>query len=501
MKKPVAVHFLTILLMAGSALAAKPAGTATRELLYAGLPAITYVSDSDGLLSEVRMGGRSIVSYDWSEEPYAVAVRFFNRWSIDTSVMPDGSAMQQVIDPARRKNGSSVILPRARQLGRPTMLLDAVAADLGLAPGWEEGQEVTSANDVKLRANGKTINIKFHSVGQGVRVGESEGKAVLWDLDLPLDLKGLLGQIVPSRLIVTSAGSVHLAADGRTIDAFDGIWTSDPAGGRVTLRKQLDTSVAQATSRRAAHATMTDAAVADADGMAAPSGDVHAEMMWICGMTMYWISWSDSAGNWWYETYYRPTYCVSGDGVGGCSVSGLEPRSMSGRPVTGLFCGGDDGGGAPSGGNTSNNQIADPTLHAAVDNAKGNAIGKLQSAQCQAVIRNNKNAAGFSLWDVMGMYAPDPATYITTQITFVKGDGTVDGARQVIPCSIYDWLAWVVVPGVHTVNVCGALASVTVGKGGATIIHEMLHTLGLPENAPDMSSDQITEMVRNACGE
>jgi hypothetical protein len=223
--------------MAASALAAKPGGTAKRELTYAGLPAITYVSDSDGLLSEVRMGGKQIVSYDWSEEPYAVPVRFFNRWSINTTVMPDGSGTQLVIDPAGRQNGSSVILAHARQLGRPAMLLDALAADLGLAPGWEDGQEVTSANDVQLRANGKTINIKFHSVGQGMRVGESEGKAVLWDLDLPLGLKGLLGQIVPSRLIVTSSGAAHLAADSRIIGAIDGIWTSDPSGDRITLRK------------------------------------------------------------------------------------------------------------------------------------------------------------------------------------------------------------------------------------------------------------------------
>src|SRR5882672_351674 len=150
MKKQIATGFLT-LLIAASALAAKPGGTSTRELTYAGLPAITYVSDSDGLLSEVRMGGKQIVSYDSSEEPYAVPVRFFNRWSINTSVMPDGSGSQQVIDPAGRQNGSSVIFAHARQLGRPTMLLDVLAADLGLAPGWEAGQDVTSANDVQLR--------------------------------------------------------------------------------------------------------------------------------------------------------------------------------------------------------------------------------------------------------------------------------------------------------------------------------------------------------------
>jgi hypothetical protein len=101
MEKQIATGFLT-LLVAASALAAKPGGAATRELTYAGLPAITYVSDSDGLLTEVRMGGKQIVSYDWSQEPYAVPVRFFSHWSINTSVMPDGSGTQQVIDPSGR---------------------------------------------------------------------------------------------------------------------------------------------------------------------------------------------------------------------------------------------------------------------------------------------------------------------------------------------------------------------------------------------------------------
>ncbi len=494
MKKHVAMGCLT-LLMAASAFAAKPGGSAKRELTYPGLPGITYVSDSDGLLSEVRMGGKQIVSYDWSEEPYAVPARFFNRWSIDTSVMPDGSGTQQVIDPAGRQNGSSVILAHARQLGRPTMLLDALAADLGLAPGWEAGQDVISVNDVRLQANGKTINIKFHSVGQGVRVGESEGTAVLWDLDLPLGLKGMLGQIVPSRLIVTSSGSVHLAADSRTMGAFDGIWTNDPSGERITLRKQLDALATPAVRTAASPVTITAAAAAGTSAIHTRETGVHAEMMWVCGMTMYWISWTDSAGNWYYETRYSPTYCDSGGG-GGCLVSGLDQSASSVHPVTALFCGGDSGGGGGS-----NNQISDVVFQAALNNAKGDATAKLQSAQCQAVIRNNKNAAGISLWTVMSSYAYDPGTYLNSQVTFVRGDGVLDTARLIYPCSVSGELAWVVVPGVHTVNVCGELSTVTSGKAGATLIHEMLHTLGLPENAPDMSSQQITDMVKNACGE
>jgi hypothetical protein len=173
---------------------------------------------------------------------------------------------------------------------------------------------------------------------------------------------------------------------------------------------------------------------------------------------------------------------------------------MSARPITALAgCDGD--GGVPVDRAGSNNQISDPTLHAAVDNAKGNAIGKLQSTQCQAMIRNNKNAAGVSLWDVMAMYANNPATYIDSQsITFVKGDGTIDIGSGTVPCRVYDVQAWVSAPGVHTVDVCGSFGGLSTGMAGVSLIHEMLHTLGLPENSPDYTSQQIQQMVVDWCG-
>ncbi len=116
------------------------------------------------------------------------------------------------------------------------------------------------------------------------------------------------------------------------------------------------------------------------------------------------------------------------------------------------------------------------------------------------MIRNNKNAAGISLWDVMTSYAADPATYIDSQITFVKGDGVVDTARLIIPCNDSNELAWVIVPGVHTVDVCGSFSGLSTGMGGVTLIHEMLHTLGLPEGPPDYTSPQIQQMVVDWCG-
>ncbi len=172
-----------------------------------------YVINGDGRLSEVSMAGRPIVSYDWSAAPYAVPMRFFNRWSVVTAVLPDGSAMQQVVDSRGAQRAFGSVLAHGHEFGRPSALLDAYAADLGLAAGWQEGMQTTSANDVRLQANGKAIAIRFRQIGEGVRVAEADAKPILWDIDLPLAVDGRLGQVVPSRLIVTSSGAVQLSGD------------------------------------------------------------------------------------------------------------------------------------------------------------------------------------------------------------------------------------------------------------------------------------------------
>jgi hypothetical protein len=284
-----------VAMVATGAFAAKPEG-GTRQLTYVGLPTIAYVSDSGGRLTNVSIAEKEAVSYDWSAEPYAVPVRFFGRWSISTSVLPDGSATQQVLDARGVARASATVLPNGRSLNRKNMLLDALAADLGLVDGWEAGENDTSPSDVQLVAHGKTISIKYRNVSPGVRVAESGGKALLWDLDLPLGVTGRLGQVLPSRLVVTASGTSHLAADSPIVGAFDGIRTNDPTGDRVAFRKQLDTS-------------------SNAGVVNAASTTVHAELAWICGMYEHWYCYWDGV-NAGCTTYYEPQYCQGGGGGG-----------------------------------------------------------------------------------------------------------------------------------------------------------------------------------------
>jgi hypothetical protein len=433
--------------LAGAAFAGKPDRGITRELTYAGLPNITYATNADGQVTVVSSAGKQIISYDWSASPYRVPVRFFDQWVVTTSVLPDGSAAQDVVDSHGARRSFSAILANGRQHARQAAMLDAFAADAGLSSGWQEAMETTSADEVRVPASGKTITIRYHEQGQGVRVAEVNGKPVLWDIDLPLGLNGRLGQLVPSRLIVTSTGAVQLAADIPFVDGIESLWTNDSSGDTVSFRTLRS-------------------------GEAVGRSRIRPLLRMLC------------------DSSYICTYSSGCPSCGGCSTAyyycDINPRG-GGYP--------DDGSGSGSG----TNRISEPTLHTAVDNAKGNAIGKLGSTQCQAMIRNNTNAAGISLWDVMTSYSADPGTYIDSQITWVKGDGAIDIGSGLVPCN-YGRLAWTAKPGVHTVDICGSFSGLSTGEGGVTLIHEMLHTLGLPEDPPDYTSEQIQQMVRDWCG-
>jgi hypothetical protein len=461
MKKQIAMVFLT-LLIAASALAAKPSGAPTRELTYPGLPAITYVSNSDGSLAEVKVGGKQIVSYDWTTAPYAVPMRFFNRWTVITSVLPDGSASQQIMDSHGAQHAPRTVLPHGRQFPRPAVVLDAFAADLGLSGEWQQGMEATPAGEVRLPANGKIVTIRYHAIGEGVRVAESDGKPLLWDIDLPLGASGRLGQLVPSRLIVTSTGAVQLAADIPFVDGIESIWTNDASASHVSFRTPRADATAHGAGLRP-----------------------HAEMMVVCGYTEFDSCW-DVYGGAVCDAHVYLSYCDDGGG------SGYTPPP------------GDGSGGGPGGGTgTGNkNQITDILLHAAVDAGKLNASTKLQAAQCQSMIKMLQNEAGISLWDVMTSYAPDASSYLSGQVTFRDGTNVLYTdffGYYSTPCADGNTKAWTWAPGVHEVQVCTQFKQLDTNGAGAAVIHEMLHTLGLPEYPSGYTSGQITAMVNQWC--
>jgi hypothetical protein len=126
--------------------------------------------------------------------------------------------------------------------------------------------------------------------------------------------------------------------------------------------------------------------------------------------------------------------------------------------------------------------------------------------QCAALLSNltttSPQPGGTRLVDVMHQRLfTSPGTYINSGIGFYSGQTTRDTSGNV-PCSSGYYCAWTI-PGRTSVNVCDRYESLEgqTGMEGNILIHEMLHTLGLPEGGQGQyTNQQITDLVTNACG-
>jgi hypothetical protein len=127
----------------------------------------------------------------------------------------------------------------------------------------------------------------------------------------------------------------------------------------------------------------------------------------------------------------------------------------------------------------------------AVARALSGAMHKLGDPVCQTLLDEFKDASGRPLRSALeglGMSAPD---YLRA-VFFYDGPGRLCGTSALA----------VTTPGSRAVFVCGArfVREMKANEPHAegTLIHEMLHSLGLGENPP--SSDYINTRVRARCG-
>ena len=170
----------------------------------------------------------------------------------------------------------------------------------------------------------------------------------------------------------------------------------------------------------------------------------------------------------------------------------------------------DGGGGSTSGGGTSSGggssyptNSTTGTKTQAVNNGLQSARTKLQNQQCRDLLTQFTNpATGTTLFNVMQQRGySDPGAYITQAVYYKDGQSHAD-MNGGYPCSTGGVYAWVAQPGLTTVWVCDRFKDLagTAGLAADYLIHEMLHTLGLPEGGNNLTSDQITNMVQAACG-
>jgi hypothetical protein len=118
---------------------------------------------------------------------------------------------------------------------------------------------------------------------------------------------------------------------------------------------------------------------------------------------------------------------------------------------------------------------------------------KLRDGSCQQLLEDFRDADGRLLRDNLQAFGMEPADYLTLLVIADGGEeqrGALCRARGV---------AAVTVPKGRVVYVCGgAFRELSLSHRENTLIHEMLHSLGLGENPP--SAREINAQVWRRCG-
>ena len=126
----------------------------------------------------------------------------------------------------------------------------------------------------------------------------------------------------------------------------------------------------------------------------------------------------------------------------------------------------------------------------AVFAALNGAQRKLRDPECQRLLTDFTDGEGRTLAESLARFGTEPADYLTT-ITIRDGADGASLCRR-------PWTAAVTTPNARFLYVCGAFRWQGRGARENTLIHEMLHTLGLGENPP--RSDAISAQVARRCG-
>jgi hypothetical protein len=139
----------------------------------------------------------------------------------------------------------------------------------------------------------------------------------------------------------------------------------------------------------------------------------------------------------------------------------------------------------------ANARLTDVRERWVVARAIQGAARQLAEPQCQGLFDEFADASGQPLratLDAQGLSGPD---YLA-RVFFYDAPASLCGSSNLV----------ITTPGSRAVLVCGPRFVREMAKNSphaeATIIHEMLHSLGLGENPP--SSDDITSRVRARCG-
>jgi hypothetical protein len=413
---------------------------------------------------------------------------------LDLSNPEDKKITETLNAPGDKLLGTSVA-PGSADRGAQELpiCLDAVASDLGLDFKWQQqvrfalnaSGTVTTVSD----ATGKTLLYILNYYP--VRVGFlPSGKALFYEMTMSMDAdpivssdSDLLDSVMtemtgtaPNHVLITFDGRVCAYTPKASLGAIQSFWIAKDATGNIVhaYRKaggKGATSPATSTNSKAHSVTTTASAV-------------RRRLRPVPDCTYvdnsYSVTYTSDYGS---DTYWTDS------GYWDCSGSSYDSTAPD------LTAGGGGGGGAGSG----NQVTGDAILNLKVNQALSNAQNKLQNLSSNCVqqilsLNANGNTLATNLQNMSG--GPwSPYAYMSQVLSYVNGyTNGVCGTGAV---------AWMNGTFQTTVNVCTSFSNLGTGMEGNRLIHEFLHSIGLPESPSTsgaMTSAQINALVDGACG-
>lgn len=445
-----------------------------------GLPSLTLARDPQGRLLDIVGAKGRLVSYRYDAGGRVKSVALSHgSATIDLTFERVGEGRVRETLWRKKKALASATLHRPYGDRRPLLVnLDLLQERLALPDDWRRDAKC-SWNSTRTIATLSTMaGVPFVRVLRDgpVSVGfDPSGLPLFYDIDVTPDvLSSSAAGYVPTRVIVTADERVLVEAPQAPDGAIHSVWFQEKGSGKKAAFRKLER------------------VTTDTPGRISPQMMYECDSSTVCSEVEYQMPGGTTTT---VITCHTTIYLCWAPDPGGevCKLCGDDDGDGDGG-----------GGGGDGGGDPANISIRNGVLHDAVADALNAALQKMENLQCQSVFQKWKNAPSEAY----------PGPYQTTAwdnlngqsiSSWVSGLSFFNGSTW-STCSNSVKMAFTTMPGSHVVMVCPQFSSYesgTPGQAADTIIHEILHTLGLGENPPNESQPTPTEIqdaVEDACG-
>lgn len=461
-----------------------------------GMPDVTIEKDPGSVATRdllVRRGTEIVASVIYAQSGN---VQSLNVGAMTLSfALVDGHVKETL-----QANGATLKVTTTTGEGRRffNIILDPVADRLGIGKDWaNQTQSTTTATGFMTSVNqGKATLARVVQFG-GMRVAfDINGEPLFYDIDFDygsgyaggdhqrnFKVTGAYTGVLPTRIIITADGDVGAYVQHPGDSAIRAFWTTTSKGKTTYSYSVYDSGTAKhGTALGVMKPSSLSSQARDTPTLTGSHG-VSPQLMMICDAT-YVCSSSNGC-----------------NGCGGCTTTYYYCDTGGGGYTTPP----DDSGGG-GGGGSPGNQVIDVTTRQAVDRAIQTANQKFGSAQCSQNLLNDLTMPdGTQMSTILQQKGTTAAGWFGT-VGWYFGDGAKDSNNQV-PCNTA--AAWTS-PNTVKVYVCSSFKNLRSPSVQAdTLIHEMLHTLGLPEcntyttgPCPTgyLTAGQIEQSVEDHCG-